>query len=88
MSGGRTIFVRKLIAGALGLKFGLRPPQGFGGCRCRNLSLHKTLRSQRAHAMSDRFAERSQNAMSDAVELAFYSILFLLIVLLWVYVPA
>ena len=39
-------------------------------------------------AMSDRFAERSQNAMSDAVELAFYTILFLLIVLLWVYVPA
>ena len=38
--------------------------------------------------MSDRFAERSQNAMSDAVELAFYSILFLLIVLLWVYVLA
>ena len=38
--------------------------------------------------MSDRFADRSQNAMSDAVELAFYSILFLLIVLLSGYVPA
>jgi hypothetical protein len=38
--------------------------------------------------MSNRFAERSQNAISDAVELAFYSILFLLIVLLSVYVPA
>ena len=38
--------------------------------------------------MSDRFAERSQNAMSDVVELALYSIFVLLIVLLWVYVPA
>jgi hypothetical protein len=38
--------------------------------------------------MSDRFAESSRNAASDIVELAFYSISVLLILLLWVYVPA
>ena len=38
--------------------------------------------------MSDRFAESSQNAMSDVVKLAFYSTSVLFIVLLWVYVPA
>jgi hypothetical protein len=38
--------------------------------------------------MSDRFANSSQNVLSDIVELAFYSTLVLLIVLLWVYIPA
>jgi hypothetical protein len=38
--------------------------------------------------MSDRLAESSHNAVSDIVELAFYSISFLLILLLWVYIPA
>jgi hypothetical protein len=38
--------------------------------------------------MSDRFAERGPNTVSDAVELALYSTFVLFIVLLWVYVPA
>ena len=38
--------------------------------------------------MSDRFAKSSPDAVSDIVELAFYSISVLLILLLWVYVPA
>jgi hypothetical protein len=38
--------------------------------------------------MSDRFAEGRPGAVSDIVELALYSISVLLIVLLWVYVPA
>ena len=38
--------------------------------------------------MSDHFAESGPNTVSDAVELALYSISVLLIVLLWVYVPA
>jgi hypothetical protein len=38
--------------------------------------------------MSDRFAESSQNTVSDIVELAFYSVSVLFIVLLWVYIPA
>ena len=38
--------------------------------------------------MSDRFAESSRNVVSDIVELAFYSISVLLILLLWVYIPA
>jgi hypothetical protein len=38
--------------------------------------------------MSDRLAESSHSAVLDIVELAFYSISVLLILLLWVYVPA
>jgi hypothetical protein len=38
--------------------------------------------------MSNRFAEGSPDAVSDIVELAFYSISVLLILLVWVYVPA
>ena len=38
--------------------------------------------------MSDLFAESGPNRVSDAVELAFYSTCILVIVLLWVYVPA
>ena len=38
--------------------------------------------------MSDRFAESGPTTVSDAVELALYSTFVLLIVLLWVYVPA
>ena len=38
--------------------------------------------------MSERFAESSQNTVSDIVELALYSTSVLFIVLLWVYVPA
>jgi hypothetical protein len=38
--------------------------------------------------MSNRFAESGLNTVSDAIELALYSTSILLIVLLWVYVPA
>ena len=38
--------------------------------------------------MSDRLAESNHNAVSDIVELAFYSISVLLILLLWISVPA
>jgi len=38
--------------------------------------------------MSERAVEDRQNRASDIVELAFYSILVLLLMLLWVYVPA
>jgi hypothetical protein len=38
--------------------------------------------------MSDRFAESTQNMVSDIIELALYSTSVLFIVLLWVYVPA
>jgi hypothetical protein len=38
--------------------------------------------------MSDRFAEGGPSTVSDIVELALYSTSVLLIVLLWVYVPA
>jgi hypothetical protein len=46
------------------------------------------VRGAKEQAMSDRLAERSHNAVSDIVELAFYSISVLLVFLLWVYVPA
>jgi hypothetical protein len=42
----------------------------------------------RSTPMSDRFANSGPNTVSDAVELALYSIAVLFIVLLWVYVPA
>ena len=38
--------------------------------------------------MSDRAVEDRQNRASDIIELAFCSILVLLLMLLWVYVPA
>ena len=38
--------------------------------------------------MSDCAVEDRQNRASDIVELAFYSLLVLLLMLLWVYVPA
>jgi hypothetical protein len=42
---------------------------------------------ERGHAMSERIEERPSRA-SDIVAMVFYSILVLLLMLLWVYVPA